>query len=195
MNSFFSVLRFIWILVISTYAYSLTLAHCLFPRTLQWHFFKITSGIPSYFGSRHITENQLFVFLVCWALMISSNWVSNYQKIFFTQLYFWFELNKSSIMRPAIHPTMQKLYYISLFTTWKTDIKEWKTKYWIDLQMRFIHVNLHLFFLLGIKKKTRKKRLPIDKSIKPLKTYIQVTLQERFKTHKGKEKKACKSSP
>lgn len=52
-------------------------------------------------------------------------------------------------------------------------------------------------FLLGIrkKKKTRKKRLPIDNSIKPLKTYIQVTLQERFKTHKGKEKKACKSSP
>lgn len=45
-------------------------------------FFKITSGIPSYFGSHHITKNQLFVFLVHRALVISSNWVSNYQKIF-----------------------------------------------------------------------------------------------------------------
>lgn len=38
------------------------------------------------------------------------------------------------------------------------------------------------------KEKKKKKGLPIDNSIKPLKTYIQVTLQERFKTHKGKEK-------
>lgn len=51
------------------------------------------------------------------------------------------------------------------------------------------------FFTQNKKKKRKKERLPIDNSIKPLKTYIQVTLQERFKTHKGKEKKAWKSSP
>jgi len=52
-----------------------------------------------------------------------------------------------------------------------------------------------LLFFFTRNEKKKKKRLPIDNSIKPLKTYIQVTLQERFKTHKGKEKKACKSSP